>query len=246
MNRNDSEFRKTFSIGILVFDDFEPLDVWGFIEAFSVSRHLGDSYNSGRPYPFKISLIANANSSDVKHKKHFLVKSYNGPRVAVDYFRDKALDAHFDVLMIPGGHGVRSILKSIDKSKIDGELKASQSLTDLLNWIKAMKEKVSIVTSVCTGAAILASTGLLDGRPAATNHQAFSWVASFGEDVLWDNVSRWVDDGKYVTSAGVSAGIDMAFHLVARLTGRANAEAAVRVAEYDWHRDPNQPIYYSS
>jgi transcriptional regulator GlxA family with amidase domain len=107
-----------------------------------------------------------------------------------------------------------------------------------------MDKRCKLTSSVCTGAAVLAASGLLDGRPAATNHQAFAWVTSFGPRVLWDNVSRWVDAGKYVTSAGVSAGTDMAFHLVDRLAGRAVAEAAVKQAEYDWHRDPQEPIYY--
>jgi transcriptional regulator GlxA family with amidase domain len=107
-----------------------------------------------------------------------------------------------------------------------------------------MTEKVSIMASVCTGAAVLASAGLLDGKPAATNHQAFGWVTTFGPNVLWDNVSRWVDAGHYVSSAGVSAGIDLGFYLVARLLGRAVAEQAVLSAEYDWHRDPQTPILY--
>ena len=107
-----------------------------------------------------------------------------------------------------------------------------------------MDKRVKITTSVCTGAAVLAASGVLDGKPAATNHAAFAWVTSFGPRVLWDNVSRWVDAGRYVTSAGVSAGTDMAFHLVDRLAGRAVAEAAARQAEYDWHRDPQEPIFY--
>jgi transcriptional regulator GlxA family with amidase domain len=62
--------------------------------------------------------------------------------------------------------------------------------------------------------------------------------------VLWDSVARWVDAGKYVSSAGVSAGTDLGFHLVSRLAGRAVAEAAALAAEYDWHRDPQEPIHY--
>jgi transcriptional regulator GlxA family with amidase domain len=84
----------------------------------------------------------------------------------------------------------------------------------------------------------------LDGLPAATNHSAFGWVTPHGPLVLWDSVARWVDAGKYVTSAGVSAGTDMGFHLVSRLAGRAVAENAVAAAEYDWHRDPQAPINY--
>jgi putative intracellular protease/amidase len=62
------------------------------------------------------------------------------------------------------------------------------------------------MASVCVGAAMLAKWGFLDGLPAATNHGAFAWVAQHGPRVLWDDVARWVDAGKYVTSAGVAAG----------------------------------------
>jgi transcriptional regulator GlxA family with amidase domain len=80
--------------------------------------------------------------------------------------------------------------------------------------------------------------------PAATNHGAFDFVRQFGPKVLWDSVSRWVDAGQYVSSAGVSAGTDMGFYLVSRLAGRAVAENAVSAAEYDWHRDPQAQIFY--
>jgi putative intracellular protease/amidase len=79
-----------------------------------------------------------------------------------------------------------------------------ESVAALLNWMRAMDKKVRVMASVCTGAAVLAKCGFLDGLPAATNHSAFSWVAQYGPLVLWDNDARWVDAGKYVTSAGVS------------------------------------------
>ena len=107
-----------------------------------------------------------------------------------------------------------------------------------------MDKKVRIMASVCTGAAVLAKCGFLDGLPAATNHSVFEWVAGHGPRVLWDSVARWVDAGKYVTSAGVSAGTDLGFYLVSRLAGRAVAENAAKAAEYDWHRDPQTPIVY--
>jgi transcriptional regulator GlxA family with amidase domain len=110
--------------------------------------------------------------------------------------------------------------------------------------MRAMDKKVRIMASVCVGAAVLAKCGFLDGLPAATNHGSFDWVAHQGPRVLWDNVARWVDAGKYVSSAGVSAGTDLGFYLVSRLAGRAVAEIAARAAEYDWHRDPNQSIIY--
>ena len=230
---NPESFPRTLRIGILVFDGFEPIDVWGFVEAFSISRFIGTGYSSPPPYPFEVVLIANQNRPDGGGMPA-PVKSGNGPRVAPDYFRDEALEKQIDLLMIPGGMGTR-VLLSDDRPE---ERRA------LLAWVRAMDERVAIMSSVCTGAAILAAAGLLDGKPAATNHAAFAWVTQFGPRVQWDNVLRWVDAGRYVTSAGVSAGTDMGFYLVKRLAGRAIAEVAAQGAEYDWHRNPEMPIYY--
>lgn len=230
-----SVFPRTQRIGILVFPDFEPLDVWGFIEALSIARFIGTSYAQPPACPFEIVLISNeCRATAGSSTQPAPVRSYKGPRVAPDLFRDDALTEPLDLLMVPGGQGVGSLL-------LDPDTAAVQALVD---WVQAMDRHVALMTSVCTGAAVLARAGLLDGRPAATNHQAFGWVAGFGPAVLWDNVARWVDAGRYVTSAGVSAGTDMAWHLVARLAGRAVAEAAAIAAEYDWHRDPLQPIFY--
>jgi putative intracellular protease/amidase len=228
-------FPRTLRIGILVFEGFEPLDVWGFVEAFSISRFIGTDYASPPPRPFEVVLISNeCKPHGGEEATPAPVKSANGPRVAPDYFRDEALEEKIDVLMIPGGIGTRVLLS-------DKHPEARQALID---WVRAMDRRVELMTSVCTGAAILAFAGILDGKPAATNHAAFAWVTSLGPRVLWDNVSRWVDAGHYVTSAGVSAGTDMAFYLVKRLSGRAVAEVAAKGAEYDWHRDPEEPIYY--
>jgi len=227
------DFPKTIRIGILVYDGFEPIDVWGFTEAFAISRFIGTGYLDPPAYPFKILFISNeVRPTGKKQATPSPVKSENGPRVAPDMFRDDALKEHFDLIMIPGG--ITGPLLEPD----------SKAVKDLIAWVRAMDKRVSLMTSVCTGAAVLAYSGLLDGKPAATNHAAFGWVTSYGPKVLWDNVSRWVDAGRYVTSAGVSSGTDMAFYLVQRLAGRAVAEAAAMQAEYDWHRDPQQPIFY--
>jgi putative intracellular protease/amidase len=159
------------------------------------------------------------------------VRSANGPLVMPDWDYARALLESLDLLMVPGGGGTQALL-------------SPPVFPPLRDWMLAMDKKVGIMASVCTGAAVLARCGLLDGRPAATNHSVFDWVASQGPLVLWDSVARWVDAGKYVTSAGVSAGTDMGFYLVSRLAGRAVAEAAALAAEYDWHRDPQTPIFY--
>lgn len=227
-------FPATIRIGILTYPGFEPLDVWGFTEAFTISRFIGTNYNDPPPYPFEVLFISNDDAPKGKNPPPPPpVKSSNGPRVAPDMYRDQALKEPLDVLMIPGGLNY-DLLPPSDPAIV-------KALSD---WVRKMDKRVKLMTSVCTGAAILAQAGLLDGRPAATNHEAFAWVTTFGPKVLWDNVSRWVDDGHYVSSAGVSAGTDMAFYLVKRLAGRAVAEAAAMGAEYDWHRNPEEPIYY--
>jgi transcriptional regulator GlxA family with amidase domain len=193
----------------------------------TIARFLGSSYTPPPPsYPFEVILISRDGNK---------VKSSNGPSAAPDWDFERARREPLDLLMIPGGEGTRPLLDEVNHPK---EVEA------LLEWVHVMDGKVKIMASVCTGGAVLARAGLLDGLPAATNHSAFSWVASFGPKVLWDSVSRWVDAGKYVTSAGVSAGTDMGFYLVSRLAGRAVAENAVTAAEYDWHRDPQTPIFY--
>jgi transcriptional regulator GlxA family with amidase domain len=234
MGQTTTSFPRTQRIGILVFDKFEPLDVWGFIEAFAIARFIGTSYDSPPAWPFEIVLISNECKTSASGAQPAPVKSFNGPRVAPDWFRDQALNEPLDLLMIPGGEGVGSLVPPSDDAAVQA----------LAEWVRAMDKRVALMTSVCTGAAILAHSGVLDGQPAATNHQAFGWVAGFGPNVLWDNVSRWVDAGHYVSSAGVSAGTDMAWHLVSRMAGRAVAEQAALAAEYDWHRDPSQPIFY--
>jgi putative intracellular protease/amidase len=228
------DFPLTFRVGILVYDGFEPIDVWGFTEAFAISRFIGTAYQSPPPYPFEILFISNeVRPSGKSHEVPAPVKSANGPRVAPDMFRDDALKHPFDLLMIPGGD-TGPLLDQSDPKAVKA----------LVAWVMAMDKRVKLMTSVCTGAAVLAHAGVLDGKHAATNHAAFAWVTQYGPRVLWDNVSRWVDAGHYVTSAGVSSGTDMAFHLVDRLAGRAVAETAAKEAEYDWHRDPQKPIYY--
>lgn len=229
-----TQFPPTLRVGILVFDGFEPLDVWGFVEAFSIARFVGTSYPDNNPRPFAIELISVSTHAESRTATPAPITSYNGPRVAPDMFRDQALERPIDVLMIPGGRGLRPLLSAEHPERRDA----------LYDWLRAMDTRVQVMSSVCTGAAVLAGAGLLDGKAATTNHQSFAWVTPFGPRVLWDNVSRWVDAGHYVTSAGVSAGIDMAFYLVARLAGRAVAEAAALAAEYDWHRDPQEPIRY--
>lgn len=210
-------FPPTLRVGILVFEGFEPIDVWGFTEAFTVARFIGTSYSDHAPRPFEVLLVANEERTGPSALPA-PVRSMNGPRVMPDIFRGDALDANLHILMIPGGGGTWALLDRKNHAAYDA----------LLEWVKKMDARVELMTSVCTGAAVLAAAGVLDGRPAATNHQTFDWVTAFGPRVRWDNVARWVDAGRHVTSAGVSAGTDMAFYLVQRLQGRGRGRGPGR------------------
>ena len=92
---------------------------------------------------------------------------------------------------------------------------------------------------MCTGTALLARTGLLDGRKATTNKASFDWVKTHGPGVDWQPRARWVVDGKYWTSSGVSAGMDMALALIAHVNGAETAKRVATYAEYRWNVDPD-------
>ncbi|MCZ6545789.1 MAG: DJ-1/PfpI family protein, partial [Chloroflexi bacterium] len=95
-----------------------------------------------------------------------------------------------------------------------------------------------LTTTFCNGSHLLAVSGVLDGRTATTNKMLFSQIAADQPNVNWVAEARWVDDGDIVTGSGVSAGIDMALYVIARLFGDETAERLAQVTEYEWHRDP--------
>jgi transcriptional regulator GlxA family with amidase domain len=147
------------------------------------------------------------------------VRAGEGPATHADFSFAEAPAC--DILLVPGGFGTR---RAVD----DG---------GFLTGLRALAERAPVTTTVCTGSALLARTGLLDGRPATSNKIAWDWVVKQGPRVLWKRRARWVDDGNILTSSGVSAGIDMALALVARLNGRDSAVAAARNMEYVWRED---------
>ena len=117
------------------------------------------------------------------------------------------------------------------------ELTSPSPTETLLDWLRVQSRGVQYLTSVCTGSALLARAGLLDGIRATTNKLAFEWVASQSSRVNWQRQARWVEDGNIFTSSGVSAGIDMSLAVIARLVDQDTAEQTATWAEYDWHSD---------
>ncbi len=149
------------------------------------------------------------------------IASTQGVRFAVD---DLTTDDHaYDMILVPGGMGTR---REVDNAA-------------LLDWLRRVSATAELVMSVCTGSALLARAGLLDGKRATTNKRAFSWVTSQADKVLWQPKARWAEDGKFLTSSGISAGMDMSLAAIARLAGREEADVTALRAEYDWHDDPD-------
>jgi len=147
------------------------------------------------------------------------VASAQGPRAVADHGLSDCPE--IDVLLVPGGMGTRRLVGD----------------ETMLAFLRARAQSARIVCSVCTGAAVLARAGLLDGKRATGNKAVFPWVVSQGPAVTWVPEARWVEDGKLWTSSGVSAGIDMALAIVSQLHGAVVAEKIATGMEYEWHRD---------
>ena len=128
---------------------------------------------------------------------------------------------HLDVLLVPGGFGTRPELEN----------------PAMMQFLKDRASDATVVSSVCTGSALLAKAGLLDGLRATSNKQLFALSTNTSDQVTWVEAARWVEDGKFWTSSGVSAGMDMTLAIIAKLVAPEAAEAASKAAEYTWHRD---------
>lgn len=128
-----------------------------------------------------------------------------------------------DMILVPGGLGTR-------------EAVSDQAL---VTWLYERAEVAETVMTVCTGTQLLAATGLIDGMRATTNKAFFSTIAEGRPQVDWVKEARWVEAGKFVTSSGVSAGMDMALSVIADMAGAEVAEGIALVTEYEWHRDPS-------
>ena len=188
------------SIGMLVYPNFELLDLFGPAEMFG---WLSEE--------FELTLVGVARGP---------VRSNTGVSAVADIaFGERAA---FDLLLVPGGWG-RSIPVDTDA---------------LVPWFTEAAEASERVLTVCTGSALLALTGALDGLSTTTNKALFQWIAGKRPEVRWQAEARWVRDGRFYTSSGVSAGMDMALAVIADLLGQEKAETVAKGCEYEWQRDP--------
>ncbi|MDR1377857.1 MAG: DJ-1/PfpI family protein [Synergistaceae bacterium] len=215
------------NIDILLFENFETLDAMGPAEVFSRFPELyriscrslaGGVVTSSQKIGFVTASFFDSVFDSVSGSVSGGASNGSVP--------DPAAGAE-NVLLIPGGMGTRSLVEDV-------------------RYIAALKklcEDALYVLTVCTGSMLLAKTGLLDGRQATTNKIAFEWASSQGKNTRWLKSARWVADGKYYTSSGVSAGIDMTLGFIADLRGKATAAEAARQMEYVWNEDKeNDPF----
>ena len=147
-------------------------------------------------------------------------------RMAVDTLAFEDIDSG-GVLLIPGGYGTRPLADD----------------AGFISKLRELAEAAPYVLTVCSGSALLARTHLLDGRKATSNKLSFTWVMAQGAQVHWQKSARWVKDGKYYTSSGVSAGIDMALGFVSDRFGEEKAMWIAKYMEYVWNQDQdNDPF----
>ena len=201
-------------VGILVFPQVEVLDFCGPIEDFSVTR-LNEELRREESSPVEVMLVAETAEP---------VNTTGGMRVIPDV--TIATCPPLDVLVVPGGFGTRSEIKN----------------ERLIAWIGERGKQVETLTSVCTGSMLLGQAGLLDGRHATTHWRALPWMRESFPAVTVEEKLHVVEDGHVLTSAGISAGIDMALRVVARYHGEAVARNTARNMEYRYPDDNSRRV----
>ena len=199
------------TVGILIFDDVEVLDFAGPFEVFSRTRTVAgaESRRTDDSAPFETFTVARTRD---------VITAIGGLELRPHYAWAGA--PPIDILVVPGGFGTRALLHD----------------EPTLSWIRETAARARQVTSVCTGALLLAKLGLLQGRRATTHWAGLDLLATIDPTIQVQRHIRVVHDGIF-TSAGVSAGIDMSFAVVEQLCGRAIAAETAHYIEYPWGRD---------
>ena len=190
---------KTRTLGAVLYEDFELLDLYGPLEMFgSIGAEL------------RIVTVA---------EKAGPVASFQRPKTVAEF--DFASAPMLDLILLPGGFGTIPQLEN----------------PAMLDFLGRRALTAEVTMSVCSGSAILAKAGLLDGRRATSNKQFFDLARAQSAAVKWVEQARWVEDGPFATSSGVSAGTDMAIAVIAKLYGKEIAQQIAESTEYEWQQD---------
>jgi transcriptional regulator GlxA family with amidase domain len=201
-------------VGILIFPAVEVLDFCGPFEVFSVAR-LDEARRREEPSPFEVLVVA---------EQRGVTAASGGLKVTPDCTLGDC--PPLDILVVPGGWGVRAEINN----------------ASLLDWIAETGREVEILASVCTGAMLLGKAGLLYERRATTHWKSLAWMRESFPDVTVVEDQHVVEDGHLITSAGISAGIDLALRVVARCHGDEVARATARHMEYRYPDDNTRRV----
>jgi transcriptional regulator GlxA family with amidase domain len=191
-------------LGIVIFDDIEVLDFCGPFEVFSTTR-LNEERRREEPSPFDVLLVSQFNRT---------ITTTGGMKIMPDATFENC--PPLDILVVPGGWGTRSEMYN----------------ETMIAFIRAEAINVETLASVCTGALILGNAGLLDGLRATTHWRSLKLMQELFPKVTVDSKSHVIQQGNVITSAGISAGIDMALHVVANYCGESIARLTARHMEY--------------
>lgn len=193
-------------VGIVLFEDIEVLDFCGPFEVFSATR-LNESNRREEPSPFEVLLVA---------ERPGPVVTTGGMTVLPHHTFESC--PRLDIVVAPGGWGTRRELNN----------------PVLLEWLRTRAAEAEAVTAVCTGSMLLGYAGLLDGLHATTHWRSLDWMRESFPAVIVEYDKHFVEDGRVYTSAGISAGIDMALKVVERYFGEGIARATARHMEFPY------------
>lgn len=192
------------TVAIYVFDEIEVLDLGGPFEVFSVANRL--AVKDGQSQPFNVVTVSRGAE---------IIQARGGYRYCPSHSFRNAPQA--DILVVPGG-------------VVDAEC----ARADVIAWLRQAHDGAELTASVCTGAFLLAEAGLLSGLTVTTHWEDIDDLERGYPDLTVMRDRLWVDEGRIVTSGGISAGIDMSLHLVRRLQGQVLAERTAHQMEYNW------------
>jgi transcriptional regulator GlxA family with amidase domain len=201
-------------VGIVIFPEVEVLDFAGPFEVLSATR-LNEERRREEPSPFDVMLVAEQDG---------IVIATGGLGVVPHCTLENC--PPLDILVVPGGWGTR---KEISNER-------------LLRWIADRAQGIETLASVCTGSMLLGQAGLLDRRHATTHWRALDWMRQSFPNVTVEDKLHVVEDGNVMTSAGISAGIDLALRMVARHCGETVARATARHMEYPFPSDNTRRV----
>lgn len=201
------------NFGILVFPTFQALDAFGPLDIFN---------ELSLDFPLNLSIIAQTlDPVSTKPSDPSLNRFGSNFGESIVPTHDLNNAPPLDVLLIPGGRGVRL------------------DIDPLVEFVKRTYPSLKYVLTVCTGSWIAARAGILDGKRATSNKSAWENTKTVGPNVKWVSHARWVVDGNIWTSSGVSAGMDAAFAFVREVYGSEEADKLAVTLEYQRHEDPN-------